>query len=154
MISNLGKCLAISCSVSIAFLTIYTGCTPAPKPPQPAVEMTVSEEPFEYAEVELSDPTFRVDESGICWFEVKFKFVKGKVGEHYLLNLNFPGTKNACIKTISGWQLGGREGIIKDGIQLQEREFSDYEFVFSEAEVPMEGFTKISNVLTGTYKKP
>ncbi len=139
----------------LAGCTYLVGCTPAqPTPPQPSVDINLPEEPFEYAQVELSDPKFKVDESGICWFEVKYKFVKGKVGENYLLNLSFPGSKNACIKQIHGWQLNGPEGVIKDGIQLLEPDFSDYEFTFSEAEVPMEGYTKISNVLTGTYTKP
>lgn len=127
-----------------------TGCQPdaAPEVTEPVVNQG-SEEPFEYAQVELSEPKFKIDADGTCWFEVHYKFVKGKVGENYLLNLTFPGTENACIKQMNGWQLSGPEGVIKDGIQLIERDISEYEFVFSEAEVPMEGFTKISNVLKG-----
>jgi hypothetical protein len=140
--------------IPLACLALCLGCSAQPAATAPIVENAGSDEPFEYAQVELSDPKFNVDESGICWFEVKYKFVKGKIGENYLLNLNFPGTKNACIKQMNGWQLNGPEGVIKDGIQLQEPDFSEYEFVFSEAEVPMEGYTKISNVLTGTYVKP
>ena len=137
--------LAVACG-SICL----TGCQPGAVPEATqAVVNQGSDEPFEYAEVELSDPTFKIDPDGVCWFEVHYKFVKGKVGENYLLNLNFPGTENACIKQMNGWQLSGPEGVIKDGIQLIDREISEYEFVFSEAEVPMDGFTKISNVLKG-----
>ena len=109
---------------------------------------------FESSQVELSQPTFKIDDDGVCWFEIHYKFLKGKPVASYLLTLRFPGTKNAAIKEMAGWQFPGTEGVIKDGIQLQEPDFSEYEFIFSEAEVPMDGYTKISNVLTGTYEKP
>ncbi len=112
---------------------------------------TISSEPFEYSQVELSDAKFRTDGEGVCWFELHYKFVKGMPTANYLLALRFPGTKNACLKEIAAWQLQ-TEGVIKDGLTLQESTLKDFEFVLSEAEVPMEGYTDISNVLTGTYQ--
>ena len=107
-------------------------------------------QPFEYSQVELSDPQLRVDDQGVCWFEVKYRFVKGQPVASYVLNLRFPGTSNACIKEIAGWQLQST-GLIKDGFTLSEPQIDQFEMVLSEAEVPMNGYTPISNVLTGSY---
>lgn len=109
----------------------------------------VSNEPFESSQVELSEPEVTVNEDGTCSFSVKYKFLKGKPTASYILSLRFPGSNNACLKDMAGWQFTGPEGVIKDGMTLQEPGVSKYEFVLSEAEVPMEGFTEISNVLTG-----
>jgi hypothetical protein len=140
--------------IPLACLALCLGCSAQPAATAPIVEDAGSDEPFEYAQVELSDPKFTVTEDGICNFEVRYKFVKGKIGENYMLTLKFPGTQNSCIKQMNSWHFTGPEGVIKDGIPLQEPNFSEYEFTFSEAEVPMDGYTLISNVLTGTYVKP
>ncbi len=147
------KAFVILASVSFGFfMSLTAGCKQEAVVSLPEVDMNQSsiDDEFEYAQVELSDPKVRVDKDGVCWFEVKYKFVSGKLGEHYQLTLDFPGTANACVKTIAGWQLGGAEGTIKDGIPLQEQPVSEYQFVFSEAQVPQDGYTPISNVLKGS----
>ena len=103
--------------------------------------------PIEPAEVELSNPKVRIDDEGNFRFEVNYLFTSGKPRQHYLVTVQFPGTSNLCLKHVEAWELK-QEGVIKDGIPLTGP-INTYEFIFSEADSPMNTYKLISNVLSG-----
>lgn len=118
-----------------------------------AVQKPAEDEgPVEPAEVELSDAQGRI-EGGIFHFEVKYRFTKGRPSQHYLVTVNFPGTKNLCLKHMEAWELK-TEGAIKDGYELIEQPVTAYEITFSEASSPQYPYKKISNTLAGTLPTP
>lgn len=102
----------------------------------------------EPAEVELSEPKGRIDDNGIFWFEVNYRFSKGLPRKHYKVTVHFPNTKNLCIKTMEAWELN-EAGVIKDGIPLLEQPITTYEIEFAEADSPMNAYTRISNLAVG-----
>ncbi|MGE0758202.1 MAG: hypothetical protein AB7O38_14330 [Pirellulaceae bacterium] len=102
------------------------------------------------AEVELSDQQVRVDDQGVFYFSVKYRFTKGAPRQFYMLTVKFPGTNNLCIKRMESWELKS-EGEIKDGIPLFEQPIKEYEITFSESDSPMNEYKLISNALTGTW---
>ncbi|MGE0761118.1 MAG: hypothetical protein AB7F89_17690 [Pirellulaceae bacterium] len=106
--------------------------------------------PSEPAEVELSDHRVRVDDSGVFYFDVKYRFNRGAPRQFYMLTVKFPGTNNLCIKRMEAWELTDA-GQIRDGIPLYEQPIQDYEISFSESDSPMNEYRLISNVLTGTW---
>lgn len=136
----------------LILLPLAVGCKGEAPPTDEMAAVSVQvepDQPFEYAEVELSEPTVTVDEDDVCWFEVHYKFVKGTPSENYMLTVSFPGTENLCLKPVAGWQLTKTEGVLKDSIPLQQLPITEYQMVLSEAESPVAGYTDISNVLTG-----
>jgi hypothetical protein len=123
---------------------------PSPDESGPATADVAANEP---AEVELSNPRARIDERGIFWFGVKYRFAKGAPRKYYLLTVKFPGTQNLCLKHMEVWQLKS-EGEIRDGIPLIEQPVLTYEIEFSEADSPMNEYKVISNTLTVTMTPP
>lgn len=134
-------------SIAVGMVVLLFGCSQT-VPVQPLVP-TVNDGPIEPAEVALSNPKTRIDESGIFLFEFKYEFTKGRARQHYLVTVHFPGTKNLCLKHMEAWELKSQSGIIKDGIPLIEQPIQSYEITFSEADSPMNEYKRISNVLTG-----
>lgn len=108
---------------------------------------------MDLSEVQLSEPQVRIDERGIFWFGVKYRFLRGQPRKHYELTVTFPGTQNLCIKRMESWELKS-EGEIKDGIPLYEQPIKSYEITFSEADSPMNSYSRISNTLVGTMDTP
>lgn len=106
--------------------------------------------PKEPAQVELFDDKVRIDDAGVFYFDVKYRFTKGAPRQFYLVTVKFPGTNNLCLKRMEAWELKA-EGQIKDGIPLFERPITAYEITLSEADSPMNEYKLISNSLPGTW---
>ena len=96
--------------------------------PVPAAE-PVDDGPIEPAVVELSNPKYRIDGEGNFFFEVNYKFTKGRARQHYLLTVNFPGSQNMCLKHMEAHHLKEKEGVIRDGIPLYDPALTSYEIV-------------------------
>lgn len=133
----------------LGVLVLCGGCyqqTPIQVPP------VVDEGPIEPAEVELSEPKVRIDPDGNFMFEFKYRFVKGRARQFYLVTVQFPGTSNLCLKHMEAYELKQQEGVIRDGIPLVDQPIKTYEITMSEADSPMNEYHVISNVLTGTME--
>jgi hypothetical protein len=115
------------------------------------VTRATSPGPPEPSEVELYEPVARFEEPDLVQVEVKYRFTQGKPTHYYLLEVRFPGTNEAGIKPIDGWELQD-EGVIRDGFFVEDSQVTEFEIELTEAVVPMEGYTRISNVVTGTVQ--
>lgn len=125
---------------------------PAPRAaaPPPAPEPVDTTTP---REVELSDATIKFRDERVVVFEVKYRFTKGQPqpGYEYRLDATFPGTTNSGLKPLVGREVG-KEGVLKDGFQLQQPGAKTFEFTLLEAPSPMHPFKTISNVVRGTIQ--
>ena len=136
------------CLMIVVGFVSFAGCNQqTPIPPTPP--LVVDEGPIEQAEVELSEPKVSVDSDGNFMFEFKYRFVKGRARQFYLVTVHFPGTHNLCLKHMEAYELKQQEGVIRDGIPLVDRPIKTYEITMSEADSPMNQYQLISNVLTG-----
>lgn len=115
----------------------------------PIAATMVSTEP---AEVELQEAKAVLNDLGIVWFEIDYRFISGKPTKHYVVEITFPGTDFIGAKPINPGELDP-QGTIKTGIEVGDRPVDTYEITFSEADSPQQGYTLISNTLTGTVKR-
>lgn len=121
--------------------------------PVPVVPSVVDEGPVEPAEAELSNPKYKIDDDGNFYFQVDYKFTKGRARQFYLLTVKFPGTENMCLKHMEAYHLKEKEGVIRDGIPLTDKSLTTYEIFLSEADSPMNEYKPISNTVTGEVAK-
>src|SRR5262249_51235871 len=102
-------------------------------------------------EIELSDPKVTFAGPNKVRFEVRYRFTKGKPDKYYLCEISFPGTPNHGAKPMETWELKS-EGVIKDEVPLFKPPVQTFEIRMSEADSPQNGYTKISNVVSGPVK--
>jgi hypothetical protein len=98
--------------------------------------------------VELFDAQARFEPPDIVHFEVKYRFTQGGPNHFYCAEVTFPGTTNAGIKLISGWELQP-SGVLRDGIVLQSGDVKEFEIRMTEAISPQDGYVPISNIIAG-----
>lgn len=144
---------------AVAFILASAGCeddpakqrpnASAPSSGAPTESTVVSTEP---ARVELQDAKAVLDDLGIIRFEIDYRFTSGKPRKHYVVEIRFPGTDYIGAKPINPGELDP-EGTIKTGIEVGDRPVDTYEITLSEADSPQQGYTLISNTLTGTVKR-
>ena len=138
-------CLSTGCLA--CWLLCVTGCKP--KTAAPVTKATVAA-PAEKGQVELSNPKVTLVPPQLLKFEFDYVFVKGSPTKSYMCELTFPGTDNTGRKALEGWELKP-SGVIKGAIELQSLDppTLTYEIALGEADVPQNGYERISNVLTG-----
>jgi hypothetical protein len=132
------------------FILLVSGCNlkSGPKPGTKLPVLPLQEVSQEPGEIELSDPRVTFREPNTVQFEVKYRFTRGRPDKYYSFDIDFPGTKNHGIKTMSDWELKP-EGVIKDSIELRDPGAKTFEIYMSETMSPQLGYKKNSNVVKG-----
>jgi hypothetical protein len=132
----------------IALAILSAGCSPRSAAPPPAVVQVTDPVSTEPGQIELFDPTVTLKEANTVYFEVRYRFTKGKPDKYYLCEIAFPGTSNHGAKPMDARELKS-EGVIKDGIMLSKPPVQTFEIRVSEADSPQNGYKLISNVVSG-----
>jgi hypothetical protein len=132
-------------------ILLTPACTQKDERP-PVVEQKAKEEadegPAQPSEVELSDLKATQDGRTVM-FQFKYRFTKGRPRQTYRFDISFPGTPNNRVMHLEAWQLlqRGKEGLLRDGVELSKLPVSTLEIVMLEAPTPRDRYTKISNVV-------
>lgn len=116
--------------------------------PTPEVTRATSSGPPEPSEVELYEPKARLTEDGVVQFEVKYRFTSGKPSNYYRADVKFPGLESDGVKFMDGWELQ-ESGVIRDGIVARALPVKEFEISLSEALLPQDGYSLISNTVSG-----
>jgi hypothetical protein len=124
------------------------GCGLKSKTASPLPIGTVQHIPTEPCEIELSAAKATLVEGNIVKFEVAYRFTKGKPDKYYSCDITFPGTTNHGNRTMFSWELKS-EGVLKDGVVLQNPPVKSFEITMSEAVSPQDGYKLISNTVSG-----
>lgn len=135
----------------VSLVVLIVGCSKPTAAPTTAAVPTTKPVSAGPAEIELSEPKVTFEAPDLVRFEVRYRFTKGAPEKYYMCDISFPGTKNHGTKPMLGNQLKS-EGVIKDSLNLFAPPVKTFEIRVSEAEVPMEGYKLISNVVSGTVK--
>lgn len=98
--------------------------------------------------IEIYDAHGKLDEDGVVWLEVSYRFTSGKPVKLYLCNITFPGTDQVGLKPLQTFEVEA-EGKFSTGIEVGETEVSDFEITLSEADSPDRGYHLISNTFSG-----
>ncbi len=135
--------------LTICIISLVVGCKSETTGPV-VTKSTVAEAPKGPSKVELSDAKVTFEPPKLVKFQINYKFTEGGPYRSYLCEITFPNTTNIGRKYIESWELK-ESGTLRDGIELQSLEPmpKTFELKFSEAEVPQDGYTLISNVLGG-----
>jgi hypothetical protein len=128
-------------------IVFAAGCS-GRDPGDATVAQSTSSGPREASVVELYDPRVWLEDDNMARFEVKYRFTQGKPVHHYQAEVRFPGTGNAGVKGMANWEMK-EEGVIRDGIYIDELPIDEFEMELKEAFVPQDGFFTISNLATG-----
>jgi hypothetical protein len=140
-------------SIHVLSLTIFSlllvamGCGGGAGAPESPTKATISGPPV-YGEIELSEPKAIFEEPDIIQVEIPYRFTKGGPTNHYSVEVSFPGTDNFGVKPMSGWELE-ESGVIRDGFVMQSLPVREIEVRITEALLPQDGYTLVSNVVTG-----
>jgi hypothetical protein len=128
------------------FSLTMLGCGGGAATPEAPTKATISGPPV-HGEIELSEPKAVFEEPDIIQVEIPYRFTKGGPTNHYSVEVSFPGTDNFGVKHMSGWELQ-ESGVIRDGFVMQSLPVSEIEVRVTEALLPQDGYTPVSNVVT------
>lgn len=153
--SHLGRWQWIIGCAALSVGLLAIGCNRGDK--SGTATVSTVQAPAEPSQIELAEPIAYYQDPETIRFEVKYRFTKGAPKNFYLAEVRFDGTEIATMKYVEGWELQ-ESGVIRDGIILQapNAALKDFEIVVSEALVPQDGYTPISNKVRGqlTAEKP
>jgi hypothetical protein len=127
-------------------LVLIGGCGKE-TPSVPIVQATITE-PAQASEIELTDPKARFEAPDVVRLEVAYRFVKGAPRNFYCAEVEFPGTENVGRKFMESWELKD-SGVLTSGMVVNASDLTEFTVRITEALLPQDGYSPISNVVTG-----
>jgi hypothetical protein len=145
---QLSTCRWLGLGLGLAVISLGCGPSSPSAAPSPEVTRATSSGPPEPSEIELYEPKARLVDDGVVQFEVKYRFTSGKPSNFYQVDVKFPGSENYGVKFMDGWELQ-ESGVISDGIVAHALPVKEFEISVSEALLPQDGYSLISNTVSG-----
>lgn len=145
------------CLLLAVVALIPVGCGQSFAPPAAQQPAAPRKPPSDGAvEIELFEPKVTIRDAQTVAMEVSYKYTKGEShpDRFYNLELRFPETNNAGVKTMVGADLRTEGGIIKDWFTAPKPGAKSFEICLLEAPAPAGPYKRVSNVVKGTREPP